>query len=251
MRTFTPEVLAAFGEGFLLDDMMHTAFFGNFKKKLQRIWDFVKRAPQAWKKLQEFFRIKDISELPNVIKEWAKKGKEVLTKLLGKLKTQFPMSLYFSDRSKMPGLTDLIQRILEKSPKLQKALASINTRIVQPLDRLIEKHLPTLGRPLKAAVFIYIWLHVVEITWDFNALLLGFTGGMSLAELFASFPESALGALLVSFGIGYGLLPAMLIARILWLVAHRYVEWVPGKGLKVHWDRITGDRAQRPELVPA
>ena len=253
LHDFTPEVLAAFGEGFLLDPegMPRTAFFGNLKKKLQRVWDFVKRAPQAWAKLKTFFRLKDISELPGVITDWAKKGKQALRKILKSLTTKFPLSLYFVNRGKMPGLSDLMKRIIESSPKLRKALTSINTRVVQPLDRWIEKHLPTFGRPIKAAIFIWVWLHVVEITWDFDALLIGFTGGLSLSELFASFPESALGAFLLSFGIGYGLLPVMLMARILWLVAHRYVTWVPGKGLKVHWDRITGERGQRPELVPA
>lgn len=251
LHDFTPEVLAAFGEGFLLDDMMRTAAFGNFKKKLQRIWDFVKRAPEAWKTLQSFFRIKDISELPRVITEWGKKGKQALGKVLKTLAAKFPVSLYFTDRGKMPGLTDLMKRIVAKSPKLKKALSSINTRVVQPLDRWIEKHIPTLGRPIKAAIFIWIWLHVVEITWDFKALITGFTGGLSLSQLFGGFPESAIGALLMTFGLGYGLLPVMLMARILWLVAHKYVEWVPGKGLKVHWDRITGERGQRPELVPA
>jgi len=251
LHDFTPEVLAAFGEGFFLDDMMRTAFFSGFKKKLQRIWDFVKRAPQAWAKLKTFFRIKDISELPDVIKDWAKKGKDVLNKIVAKIKATFPLSLYFVDRGKMPGLSDLIMRIMEKSPKLKKALLSVNSRAIQPLDRWIEKHIPTLGRPLKAAVFIWVWLHVVEITWDFDAILNGFTGGLSLSELLASFPESAIGALMSAFGIGYAFLPLMLMARILWLVAHRYVEWVPGKGLKVHWDRITEERSQRPELVPA
>lgn len=251
LMDFTPEVLAAFGEGFLLDDMLRTAGFRNFRKKLQRVWDFVQKAPQAWTKLKSFFRIDDIKQLPDVIKEWAAKGKKALGALAKKLKTSFPMSLYFVDKGKMPGLTDLLQRISEKSPKLRSALRSINTRIVEPLDRLMEKYLPTLGRPLKASIFIYIWLQVVEITWDFNALLVGFTGGMSLGELFSSFPESSIGAFFALFGLGYAFLPVAISARILWLIGHKYVSWVPGKGLKVHWDRITGERGQRPELVPA
>jgi hypothetical protein len=247
---FTPEVLAAFGEGFLLDDMVRSAGFGGFRKKLQRIWDFVQKAPRSWTKLKSFFGIDNIKELPDVIKEWAAKGKKALGTLAKKLKTTFPMSLYFVDRGKMPGLTDLVQRILERSPKLQSALRSINTRVVEPLDRLMDKHLPTLGRPLKAAIFIYIWLQVVEITWDFDAIMAGFTGGMSLGELFSSFPESALGAFFSLFGLGYAFLPIAISARILWLVGHKYLSWVPGKGLKVHWDRITGERGLRPELVP-
>ena len=166
LHDFTPEVLAAMGEGFLLDDMMRTAFFGKFRQKLQRVWDFVKRAPEAWKKIKGFFRLKDPSELPKAIREWSKKGRTVLKKVIQKMTETFPFSLYFVDRGKLPGLTDLLNRIVERSPRLKKALSSINKNIVQPLDRLMEKHLPTLGRPLKAAVFIFVWINVAESPED-------------------------------------------------------------------------------------
>jgi len=250
LMDFTPEVLAAFGEGFLMDEV-RTAGFASLRRKLDRIWKFIQKAPRAWEKLKDFFKVENAKQLAEAIKTWAARGKKVLVRLVKKMTETFPLSLYFVDRGKMPGLSALLKRIVEKSPKLQKALSSINTSVVQPLDRWIEKYIPKLGRPLKAAVFIWVWLHVVEITWDFDALLVGFTGGLSLGALFGSFPESSIGALLSLFGVGYGMLPVALVARILWLVAHKYVSWVPGKGLKVHWDRITGERGQRPELVPA
>jgi hypothetical protein len=247
---FTPDVLAAFGEGFLMDEV-RTAGFASLRRKLDRIWKFIQRAPRAWEKLKDFFKVENAKQLGEAIKTWAARGKKVLVRLVKKMTETFPLSLYFVDQGKMPGLSALLKRIVEKSPKLQKTLSSINTSVVQPLDRWIEKYIPKLGRPLKAAVFIWVWLHVVEITWDFNALLIGFTGGLSLGALFGGFPESSIGFLLSLFGVGYGMLPVALVARILWLVAHKYVSWVPGKGLKVHWDRITGERGQRPELVPA
>jgi len=250
LMDFTPEVLAAFGEGFLMDEV-RTAGFASLRRKLDRIWKFIQKAPRAWEKLKDFFKVENAKQLGEAIKTWAARGKKVLVRLVKKMTETFPLSLYFVDRGKMPGLSALLKRIVEKSPKLQKTLSSINTSVVQPLDRWIEKYIPKLGRPLKAAVFIWVWLHVVEITWDFDALLVGFTGGLSLGALFGSFPESSIGFLLSLFGVGYGMLPVALVARILWLVAHKYVSWVPGKGLKVHWDRITGERGQRPELVPA
>ena len=238
------------GEGFLLEDMVRTASWGNFRKKLQRIWEFLQKAPQVWKTIRDFFKVDSPEQLAKALRDWAKKGKEVFGKLLKQVKKTFPFSLYFVEKGKMPGLTDAIMRIIEANPKLKKALSSINTNIVEPLDRVLEKHIPNLSRPIKAAVFIYIWLNVVEISWDFQGLIRGFTGQVSLGELFGSFPESALGAFLSLFGIGYGLLPVVLIARILWLVAHKYMYWVPGKGLQVDWAKITGERNQRAELVP-
>lgn len=69
-----------------------------------------------------------------------------------------------------------------------------------------------------------------------------------LQGVLASLPESGVGFIADSFGLGYGALPYAIAARIRWLVAQRYVEYVPGKGLLVHWERLGTD--DRPELVP-
>lgn len=250
LRDVTPEVLTAFGEGFLMQGSAKEAFFGNIKRRLQKVWDFLKRAPKAWETLKKHLGVKDVSELPGKIKQMAKEGIKALGKVISKLKNVFPFSMYFVPKGKLPGLTDLLQRIVDASPALKKALSRVNDSIVQPLDRILQKYLPNLSRPLKAAIFIWIWLNVAEISWDFSSLIAGFTGGISLGELFGSLPESAIGAVLASLGVGFHLLPVMLVARILWLVAQNYLEWVPGKGLKVRWDRITGERMP-PEMVPA
>lgn len=251
LRDITPEVLVAFGEGFLLEGSTHkVGLFGGLKRRLQKIWDFLKKAPRAWDKLKEFLRVDSASELPGKLKELARSGYKALGKLVHKLKDTFPLSLYFVPKNKMPGLTDLLQRIVEASPVIKSALSRLNKNVIQPFDKMLQKHLPNLSRPLKAAVFIWIWLNVAEISWDFDSLIAGFTGGISLGELFQSLPESAIGALLAAFGVGYHLLPVMFAARILWLVAQNYLEWVPGRGFKVRWDRITGEGI-RPELVPA
>lgn len=250
LRDLTPEVLVAFGEGFLMqgESSVKTAFFGNVKRRLQKVWDFLKRAPKAWETLKKYLGVSSVSDLPKKIKELAREGYKALGKIVKKLQNTFPLSLYFVPKNKMPGLTDLLNRIIEASPALKKALAKVNTSVVQPLDRLLQKYVPNLSRPLKAAVFIWIWLNVAEISWDFESLIAGFTGGISLGELFSSLPESALGALLASLGVGFHLLPVMIAARILWLVAQNLLEWVPGKGFKVRWDRITGERVPS-ELV--
>ena len=250
LRDLTPEVLVAFGEGFLMQGSLKVGLFGGIKRRLQKIWDFLKQAPRAWESLKRFLRVKSPSELPGKLKELARAGYKALGKLFSKLKNTFPLSIYFVPKNKMPGLTDLLARIVDASPMLKNALARVNTNVLQPLDRLLQKYVPNISRPLKAAVFIWIWLNVAEISWDFDSLIAGFTGGISLGELFASLPESAFGALLASLGVGYHLLPVMVAARILWLVAQNYLEWVPGKGFKVRWDRITGEQI-RPELVPA
>ena len=62
-------------------------------------------------------------------------------------------------------------------------------------------------------------------------------------------PESGIGLIAASFGLGYGALPVTLIARFIWLVANHYLEWIPGKGLKVRWSAMDVD--QPDELVAA
>jgi hypothetical protein len=116
------------------------------------------------------------------------------------------------------------------------------------VDDWFKRYLPRLRRPLYAAIFAWVWFNVAEISWDLQGLLDGFTGSISLPELLASLPESGIGFIAASFGLGYGALPVTLIARILWLVANHYLEWIPGKGLQVRWD-LLGFPDQRPELV--
>jgi len=245
LSDFTPEVMEAFAEGFVM-----SAGLRDMGRKLKRIWQEFKRQPRIWDRIKKFLGVEGLTDLPGAIKEWAKRGVAALRKLVSRIAKTFPLSMFTVPKGKLPGLTDMIARIIERSPKLKAALASVNTNIVQPLDRLIEKHLPTLGRPIKAAIFIWIWLHVAEISWDFAGIAAGFTGAITIGELFGSLPESAIGLVFALAGVGYHLLPVMLVARILWLVASRFIEWVPGKGFKVHWDRITGER-ERAELVPA
>jgi hypothetical protein len=161
---------------------------------------------------------------------------------------EFPLSLFFVPKGKMPGLTDLLARIMKSVPGLEKLLHGVGPSVVK-LDKLFEKHLPTLRKPIYAAVFIWVWLNVAEISWDLQGLLAGFTGQISLSELLSSMPESGIGLIASAFGLGYGALPYTIIARLVWLVGHKYLSYVPGKGFVVHWSKM-GIR-QRDEMVPA
>lgn len=244
---FTPAVLEALADAFVMPGPVKVA---GLRQRLKQVVEFIKRAPQAWEKIKSFLGIKGVTDIPRAMKDWAKQGLRALGKVVRKLTETFPLNLYFIPRGKMPGLTDLLQRIVDQVPWMGKALSRVNTSIIQPLDRWMKKYMPTLSRPLLAAVFIWVWLNVAEITWDLDGLIRGFTGAISLTELFASLPESGIGLILAAFGVGYHLLPVTLLARLLWLVGQRYLEWVPGKGFKVNWDRM-GVSGKRPELVPA
>lgn len=232
--------------------------FGGITKAVTKLLKLLQRAPKVVPRLVEALAIEGWSDmswpqrakaLGNRLKELVVEGKKVLGKVFHKMATSFPLNLFFVERGKMPGLTDLMSRLVQRVPWLKTALDKVQAGAVK-VDDFFKKHIPRLRRPLYAAIFIYVWLGVSEISWDVQGILAGFTGQISLSELLSSLPESGIGLLAASFGLGYGALPYALIARLIWLVANRYLSYVPGKGLQVHWDRL-GVTDERAELVPA
>jgi hypothetical protein len=244
----TPEVLAAFGE--LLIQPSGKVAFGNILGKLKKVYDLFKKIPSLWTKFKEILGIDSLTDIPGKIKEWVKAGADVLKKVIRKALEVFPLALFFVPKKKMPGLTDLLARLVKASPKLANALEKVKTNIIEPLDKMLNKHLPTLKRPLLAFAFAWVWINVAEISWDVEGLLRGFTGGISLGELFVSLPESGIGLIVgVLGGSSWSILPIILVARIAWLVAQKILEWVPKKGFLVHWREVGVDAS--PEQVPA
>lgn len=239
---FDERCVCAWLEGSLMDSSMtRHAGLGNLLARAKKIWEMVRKTPRMFETLKKSLGVESMSDLPKMLREWGKKGLGVMRKMINRIKNSFPISLYFTSKGKMPSLTDLLNRIVGSSPAIEKALAKVRTNVVDPLDKLFEKYIPNLSRPLKAAAFTWIWLNVAEISWDLPSLIEGFTGKISLGALFASLPESGIGAILAMFGVGYHLLPITVIARVVWLVGKKYVSWKNGT-LVVHWDKISGNR---------
>jgi hypothetical protein len=230
----TPEVLAAFGEAFYVHE--GKVAFGNLVRRLKKLLSLFKQAPKLWTKFKAILGVEKLTEIPKKIKEWAKKGKKALGKVMKRIAGTFPLCMFFVSKKKMPGLTDLMARIIKASPRMKALLAKVKGNIIDPLDRMLDKYLPTLQRPLLAFIFAYCWFNVAEISWDIEGLIAGFTGSISLGELFASLPESGIGFIAAAFGLGYGALPVTFVLRIIWLVKNHYLEWIPGKGFVVKWE---------------
>lgn len=214
-----------------------------------------RKAPGLWAKIKDFLGLPDLealgplakaSALTDAFKEWAAKGKKAVAQVFDHLRNSFPLNMFFVPQKRVPGITDLLQRMLEKVPWLKKALDHAGNALSR-VDALLSKHLPTLSKPILAAAFIWIWFSVAELSWDIPFLVRGFTGHISLGELFGSLPESGLGLLASMFGLGYGALPVTLAIRVAWLVAQNYVSWIPGRGLQVHWNRLGVE--SRDEMV--
>ncbi|MBV6342828.1 hypothetical protein [Candidatus Magnetobacterium casense] len=107
---------------------------------------------------------------------------------------------------------------------------------------------------LMVAVYIWIWMNVVEFEWDMKSLTDAMTGHLSLADLLGSLPGSAIGFLLHALHVGsITLLPVTFVVRLGYLMAHRYLVWT-GRGFTVDRDRLARDFGlERTDLegVPA
>jgi len=230
--------------------------FGAVTRAVTKLFRLFQSAPHALSRLTEALAIDGWSEmswpqrakaLGSKLKEVLTEGKRVLGKVFQKISRTFPISLFFVPSNKMPGLTDLMNRLVQRVPWLKAALAKVHAGAVK-VDQLFTKYLPKLRRPIYAAIFIWVWMNVSELSWDAKGILAGFIGQISLSELLASLPESGIGFIAASFGLGYGALPYVMVARIMWLVAQNYLSYVPEKGLQVHWDKLGLPRPR--ELVP-
>ena len=231
--------------------------FGGITRTIGRLLTLFRKAPRAWDLIKAALGIGDleglslrekVTTLGRRFKELATEGKKALGKALRKALNTFPLSIFFVSKQKAPGLTALVARILQKSPRLRAVLEKVRGG-AEKLDVWLKKYIPNMSRGLYAAVFIWVWMNVSELSWDVQAILAGFTGRISLGELLASMPESGVGLIAASFGLGYGALPYAVVARLIWLVANRFITWVPGKGFKVHWSKM--EVPERDEVVPA
>jgi len=168
---------------------------------------------------------------PENIRDFLKSGEKNARKVFE------PLRMILTTKSDLPTLTDLIKRTT-----VGAGISEWFTDKIQPradvIDSYLNKYVPNLRRVAVAAVFTFIWLNVDELSWEMSGLTAGFTGNMSLADLLASLPESALGAISSAlFGIGYTIMPYMLAGRLMWLVGRKYLTW-DGEKFGVNWNLV-------------
>ena len=246
----TPAVLEAFVDAFAVRRNGRIAFLGGIAKKLSKLIDLFKKVPQAWAEFKKMIGVEHLTDIPGALKKLAKEGLEALKRLLRRAAETFPLALTFLAPKLMPTLTDLIKRIIGENSTLNRALSAIQAGAVR-VDVWLDKYVPVVvRRPLLAAIYIFCWWNVAELSADWSTDLQGFLGGVSLGAMFKDLPEWGLSFIANLAGLNWGAIPLILIARIVWLVGKRYLEWVPGKGLKGHWDKIKERTGEAPELIP-
>jgi hypothetical protein len=251
VREITPEVLEAFGE-FYLRGAGRVAFsFGNIARKLKEVYKTFKKAPKLWEKFKRTIGVESISDLPRAIKDLAKKGYKALHKIFGKIFSTWPLKLYTVPEAKIFSFGSLITQMVKLSPSFERWLKNNAKPKVDQFERWLKKYLPVVSTVVMVAIFIFIWMNVVEFEWDLEALGAVLIGRITLAELLASLPGSALGFLMNSLGLGtFTLLPAAFAAKMLAVMAARYVVWT-GRGFALNREKLIEDGLMKPEQVAA
>jgi hypothetical protein len=196
--------------------------FSGLARKLAQLKQVFSKMPRLWDDFKKIVGIESPLQLPSALKEIAKQGYGVLKKILGRAFSEFPLNIFLIRGA---GVNDFLKALVRRSPALEKALAGIKER-ADVIGDWLKKRAPVLSTILIVAVFVFIWMNVLEFEWNLADLARALVGQISLGDLLASLPGSALGFLLNSLGIStFGLLPAALAARILWLIARGYVTW--------------------------
>lgn len=204
--------------GFLADA------WGKVKGRLAKLVTLLKKSPKIMEGLAKIMKVREISVRD--FERFVAEGKKLLKKGLEAIR---PFLVVKKD---LPTLTDLIKRTAMGA----RVWEYLETRVKPKMDELeavLKQYIPTLTTLAKAAIFAWIWFNVDELSWKPDDLMKGFTGQLTLGDLILSLPESGIGAISSSlFGIGYTIMPYILLARLLWLARNKYIEyrngeWVP------------------------
>jgi len=246
----TPEVVQAFLEGFYLPMYTGRVAFRGLVQKAKQLIKMFGKTPRLWGRFKKLLGIEKLTDIPKAIKELAKRGYKALRGVIDKAFQKWPLKVYTLEKGKLHGLNALIDMLIKKSPAATRFFAKAKVKADQ-FGEWLRKATPTLSAILITAIYIWIWMNVVEFEWDMQGLTDAITGSLSLSDLLASLPSSGLGFLLNAFKLGtFSLLPATLAARVVWMVAHRYIEWT-GRGFRLDQQAIAEDFGVPVEELPS
>ena len=154
------------------------------------------------------------------IRDLLRKGQKYAQKAFGKVKSAW----FVIEKRDIPSVTGLI-RDAEIGAKALGIYEKKAENFGKHVDEWLKRNMPNLGRLVIAAIFIWIWLNVDELSWDPQALVAGFTGTISFVDLLNSFPESGLGFITSQlWGVGYTVMPWALGARVLWALSKGLIK---------------------------
>jgi hypothetical protein len=240
-REITGETLAAFVDAFWVPTSLNSrqarVSLRSLGKKVKQLGSLFKKAPRLWEDFKRLIGVKSITELPRALKDLAKRGYSALKKIMGRAFEGFPLKMFLI---KGTGVNDFLKKIMGSVPGLDRVLGQIKAR-GDVLGDWLRKNLPKVSTVVIVAIFIFIWMNVVEFEWNLSDLSKALIGQISLGDLLASLPGSALGFLMNGLGFGtFTLLPYAVVARMMWLISKGYVQW-DGRGFVIDDEALRRD----------
>lgn len=241
---FTHEVLAAFGEHFMEPSFTSRVAFLGLVKKLKQLASVFGKIPKLWGKFKELLGIESLADIPKAIGRFAETGKAFLKKALNKVFGTWPLKLYTLEKGKLQSFSQMLDSLLGKFPAF-KDLVDRGARKLGDWGEMLREKAPHIAGAVMAAIYLWVWLNVVEFEWDLKSFTEAISGLLTFPDFLSSLPGSAFGLLLRPLGVGtFTLLPYAVAARILYLLGHRYIEWKDG--FHVHWDLLKKDFGVEP-----
>lgn len=242
-RRLMAAVVEGLGEFFYLPmNRGRVAFgLGGLVKRLKQLYDAFKKAPKLWDAFKKMVGIESLTDVPGKLKDLAKAGYQTLRGWVTKLFNTWPLKIYTLEKGKLLSFNDLVDKfLLSNFPKVRAAILSGAAKIAD-FGEMVRKKAPVITGLTMVAIYIYVWINVMEFEWDFKALFDALTGALTFHDFLGSLPGSVMGLLLNGLGLGmFTLLPYTIAARLIYMVTHRYIEWT-GKGFSIRWDQIKAD----------
>ena len=246
---FQREVIVALAENFYSDKSLQKTAFVGITRKLSQIVEAFKKAPALFDSFKKAIGIESLADIPSAIKRLAEAAKRSLGSAIHKMFESWPLKIYTLDKGKLLSFNQLLESLISKSPKFKRFLDAAVHK-VSDFGEMVRKQAPRIVGVVMLGIYIWVWLNVTEFEWDMKSLSDAVSGRMTFPDFLASLPSSALGFLLNGFGFGtFALLPYTIVARFLYLIANRYIEW-DGHGFSFRRDNLAQDFGLQG-LVPA
>jgi len=248
----TERVFIACAEGALIPEdgsPVRLAGLMDLPRKMIEFAKVVKRFPNLWEKAKEFLGVESLTDLPGRVKELAKEGYMALKKILSGLFNSWPLKIYSLPENKLFSVNSVIESMMSRFPQFDRWLKTNVKPRVDQFDKWLKEYLPNISKVLMVAIYIWIWLNVVEFEWDLKGIIEAATGHLSLSTLLASLPGSAIGAMMNGLGLStFALLPAAMAARLVFLLSKRYLTWTGG-GFDFDWELLKQDYGVEPDQL--
>ena len=191
----------------------------------KKIISLFSKSPKLWDSFKKLLGIESVREIPAALKKLGDLAVSALKKALHTLFVSWPLKLFTLPHQKIFSFNAWLDKIVKSYPKLKQWVDRVS-HTIGDWGEWVRKKAPHITGLVMAAIYIWVWVNVVEFEWDAHSFLRALTGQMDFHDFLTTIPGSAFGFLLNVFDIGtFTLLPYVISARILVLIYYKFVVW--------------------------